>query len=213
MVKIGLLKNLPILYVLSSSLSWLSFVSVIILLTIVVVTLSLFPVVLVWVAAASALHHDSNGLQDHDNHTPNHATTNFAKNLGWMSIGAGVLANVPLIFYVRVKRISVATLGGGHEITRNLAAQHNAVINLHMIINIIGFIAGITHGILLVKGLDAISFSLALTMTVLVASGILLRFSTKSTKYFSRLFHGQILLSGLLILLIILHVASMRGLG
>jgi hypothetical protein len=135
----------------------------------------------------------------------------IAASLGWISIGAGVLANVPFILYIQVKRSSVVTLGGGHEITRGLAGQHQTVLNFHMVMNIIGFIAGMAHGILLIKGLDAISLSLAISMTVLVISGIVLRFATRSTKNFAKLVHGQVTLSVLLILLVFLHVASMRG--
>lgn len=136
-----------------------------------------------------------------------------AKSLGWVAIGAGLIANVPFIAYVRVRKISVASLGGGHEITRGLATRHPTMLNLHMAINAVGFLAGIAHGILLIRGLDAISLALAITMTVLVASGIVLRFiplknGNGNTKNFARVFHTQLILSGLLVLLVILHLVS-----
>jgi hypothetical protein len=96
------------------------------------------------------------------------------------SIGAGVLADIPFIVYLKVKKSSVVMLGGGHETTRGLARQYSTVLNFRIIMNIVGFIAGMTHGILLIRGLDAISLSLAITMTVMMISGIVLRFSTRA---------------------------------
>lgn len=148
-----------------------------------------------------------------ENGSGNGGARGVAKSLGWVAIGAGLIANVPFIAYVRVRKISVASLGGGHEITRGLAIRHPTMLNLHMAINAVGFLAGIAHGILLIRGLDAISLALAITMTVLVASGIVLRFTplkngNGNTKNFARIFHTQLVLSGLLVLLVILHLVS-----
>jgi len=66
-----------------------------------------------------------------------------------------------------------------------------------------------THGLLLASDLDSISLSLAITMTVLMVSGILLRYtSSRHTKVFNRLLHGQFGLLLLLIALIVLHVLT-----
>lgn len=154
---------------------------------------------------------EDNRIHDGIGFDGNDKGTGFAASLGWISIGAGVLANVPFILYMKIKRSSTVTLGGGNEITRGLSGQYQTVLNFHMIMNIIGFIAGMAHGILLIRGLDGISLSLAITMTVLVISGIILRFATRSTKNFARLVHGQAVLSVLLILLVFLHVSSIRG--
>lgn len=131
--------------------------------------------------------------------------------LGWVSIGSGLLANVPFLLYVKVKKVSVSVLGGGHQITRGLAVQHPAVLNFHMTMNLIGFAAGAAHGVFLLGGLDAISLSLAIVMTVLVASGLVLRLSTRDTRSFTNILHGQIILTVALIVLISLHVISMSG--
>lgn len=46
-------------------------------------------------------------------------------------------------------------------------------------------------------------------MSVLVTSGILLRYtSSRNLKIFNRLMHGQALLALLLIILVVLHVAT-----
>ncbi len=134
-----------------------------------------------------------------------------AVTLGWVAIGAGLVANIPFLLYIRVKRVSVTTLGGGHEITRGLAVQHPVVVNFHMWMNLVGFAAGAAHGIVLLGGLDAISLSLAIIMTVMVVSGIALRFSSRNARVFAKVLHGQIVLSAMLVLLVVLHVLSMGG--
>jgi hypothetical protein len=131
--------------------------------------------------------------------------------LGWVSIGSGLLANVPFLLYVKVKKVSVSVLGGGHQITRGLAVQHPAILNFHMTMNLIGFAAGAAHGTFLLGGLDAISLSLAIVMTLLVASGLILRFSSGDTRNFTKILHSQIVLMAALIVLIGLHVLSMGG--
>lgn len=132
-----------------------------------------------------------------------------AASLGWVAIGAGALGTVPFMLYVRVKRISVATLGGGDAITRDLALQHAPILNVHMALNLVGFAAGAVHGIALLRGLDAVSLSLAVVMTVLTASGIILRFSSRNPRLFAKVLHTQIIMSTLLIVLIALHVLAM----
>jgi len=60
---------------------------------------------------------------------------------------------------------------------------------------------------LLVRGIDFISISLAIVITVLTLSGILLRFAkSRIINQFNRIIHTHIILSALLIILIILHV-------
>ena len=84
---------------------------------------------------------------------------NNAELLGWISISSGLIANVPFILYVRVKKLSVKRLGGGDSLTRNLALEHRPIINFHTALNLLGFFTGIFHGILLVRGIDFISIS------------------------------------------------------
>ena len=133
---------------------------------------------------------------------------NNAELLGWISISYGLIANVPFILYVRVKRLSVKRLGGGDSLTRNLALEHKPIINFHTALNLIGFFTGIFHGILLVRGIDFISISLAIVITTLTVSGILLRFAKlRFINQFNRIIHTHVILSVLLVILIILHVS------
>ncbi|HET9807329.1 MAG TPA: hypothetical protein VFP49_10500, partial [Nitrososphaeraceae archaeon] len=132
---------------------------------------------------------------------------NNAELLGWISISCGLIANVPFILYVRVKKLSVKRLGGGDSLTRNLALEHRPIINFHAALNLIGFFTGIFHGILLVRGIDFISISLAIVITTLTVSGILLRFAKlRFINQFNRIIHTHVILSVLLVILIILHV-------
>jgi hypothetical protein len=133
---------------------------------------------------------------------------NNAELLGWISISCGLIANVPFILYVRVKKLSVKRLGGGDSLTRNLALEHRPIINFHTALNLIGFFTGIFHGILLVRGIDFISISLAIVITTLTVSGILLRFAKlRFINQFNRIIHTHVILSVLLVVLIILHVS------
>ncbi|HEX2407603.1 MAG TPA: hypothetical protein VHJ38_10405, partial [Nitrososphaeraceae archaeon] len=81
-----------------------------------------------------------------DNNNNRSLLHNNAELLGWISISCGLIANVPFILYVRVKRLSVKRLGGGDSLTRNLALEHKPIINFHIALNLIGFFTGIFHG-------------------------------------------------------------------
>jgi type IV secretory pathway TrbD component len=130
-----------------------------------------------------------------------------AAALGWVAIGAGLLGTVPFMLYVRVKKISVAMLRGGDTITRELALQHKPILNVHIALNLVGFAAGAAHGIALLQGLDVISLSLTVVMSITTASGIVLWFaSSRSTRLFTKILHTQIVMSALLAVLVVLHV-------
>jgi len=129
------------------------------------------------------------------------------QNLGWTAIGAGVIANLPFILFKKWKRYAVRTGGQSFQIVNQSAQFYKPILNFHILLNAIGYFTGMTHGLLLVKDLDSISLSLAITMTVLMISGILLRYtSSRHTKDFNRLLHGHLGLLMLLIVLIMLHV-------
>lgn len=165
------------------------------LILIVVITLSLFS------------NHQIVFVDDH-----NGSNMSFALDLGWISIASGLLGNIPYLLHKRVKKYAVSNLGGGHEVSRELAYEHSPVMTIHIALNLIGFVAGMTHGLIFVSRLDAFSLSLAIMMTALTVSGIILRFSKSiNLKQATRLIHGQIILSSLLVLLVILHVLVSQG--
>ena len=150
---------------------------------------------------------DNNNNNNYDNNN-RRLLHNNAEFLGWISISCGLIANVPFILYVRVKKLSVKRLGGGDSLTRNLALEHRPIINFHTALNLIGFFTGIFHGILLVRGIDFISISLAIVITTLTVSGILIRFTKlRIVNQFNRIIHTHIILSTLLVILVILHVS------
>ena len=131
------------------------------------------------------------------------------ENLGWVAIGAGVIANLPFILFNKWRRYAVRTGGQSLQMVREAVQFYKPILNFHIILNSIGYFAGMTHGLLLINDLNSISLSLAITMTVLMISGILLKYtSSRHTKVFNRLLHGQFGLVILLILLIVLHVLT-----
>ncbi|MFN4336692.1 MAG: hypothetical protein ACK4FV_03795 [Candidatus Nitrosocaldus sp.] len=130
-----------------------------------------------------------------------------AKALGWMAIVIGIIANIIFILYNRIRKFSAAYLGS--DTTRSLALMYKPMLNMHITLNVIGYIAGMVHGLLFIRYLEPITLSLAIIMTVLVISGLLLRYTSSSNmKIFNRLLHGQAILTIMLVLLIILHVVS-----
>lgn len=130
-----------------------------------------------------------------------------ATALGWAAVGTGILGTGSLVAYKISRRTLIATVGSG-GITRPLTAMYKPVLNFHMAMNLIGYSAGMSHGIMLVGAADGISIALALVMTVLVASGILMRFTASRSRIFNTQVHGQVLLVILLIILVLLHIAT-----
>ncbi len=131
------------------------------------------------------------------------------ESLGWVAIGAGVVANLPFIVFNKWRKYAVRAGGQSLVMARQAVQFYKPVLNFHIILNSIGYFAGMSHGLLLVNDLDSISLSLAITMTVLMISGILLKYtSSRHTKVFNRLLHGQFGLVLLLIGLIALHVLT-----
>jgi hypothetical protein len=132
---------------------------------------------------------------------------NDAQNLGWVAIGTGIVAMIPIIASHKIKKyVTINTVGMS---TVETSSAYKSILNLHIILNSVAYFAGIVHGLLLARHLDSISLSLAITMTVMMISGILLKYSqSRNIKLFNRLLHGQILLVILLVVLICLHVIT-----
>ncbi len=132
-----------------------------------------------------------------------------ADNLGWLAVGCGTAANLSLVIFKTIRRIPVMKLVGGSGTSQSLTSMYQPVLNFHIMLNSVGFFAGLSHGFMLIRGLDYISFSMAIVITVSMISGILLRFTSgKNLKFFSRLVHGQAILAALLVTLVILHVIT-----
>ncbi|HET7336724.1 MAG TPA: hypothetical protein VFJ23_02405 [Candidatus Nitrosotalea sp.] len=138
--------------------------------------------------------------------------SNTAVTLGWFAIGLGVVANILLVAFKLVRKLPVMKLVGGYESISGFAPFYKPVLDLHIMLNSVGFFAGVAHGIILLRGLDYVSLSLAIIMTFSMASGIVLKYaSEKNLKFFGRLAHGQFILAVLLIVLVALHVIIMNG--
>ncbi|HYL65749.1 MAG TPA: hypothetical protein VEU72_01195 [Nitrosopumilaceae archaeon] len=134
---------------------------------------------------------------------------NTASTLGWLAIGCGMAANLSLVIFKMVRKIPVMKLVGGSCTSQGLTSMYQPVLNFHIMLNSVGFFAGLSHGFMLIGGLDYISLSLVIVMTVSMISGIILRLASgKNLKFFSRLVHGQAILAALLVTLVVLHVIT-----
>jgi len=130
-----------------------------------------------------------------------------AQNLGWVAIGTGIIAMVPIFATHKIKKYVVAMAGGIS--TTETTSTYKSILNLHIILNSAAYVAGMAHGLFLMRHLDVISLSLAITMTVMMASGILLKYTqSRNLKLFSKLLHGQTILIVLLAALICLHIIT-----
>ena len=132
--------------------------------------------------------------------------------LGWVAIGSGTVANLLFMVFNVLKKLPLLKVGLGSELPKASATIYKPVLNFHIMLNSIGFFAGISHGFLLIRGLDSISLSLSAVMTASMISGIILKFASgRNLKFFGRLVHGQVILSILLVTLVTLHVSTMGG--
>lgn len=131
------------------------------------------------------------------------------EDLGWVAIGTGVIANVPFIAFNKVRKFVIKAGGSTVQIARQMIPSYKPILDFHIILNSIGYFSGMLHGLLLSSNLESISLSLAIVMTVLMISGVLLRYtSSRNTKMFNRLLHGQFGLVILLIGLVFLHILT-----
>lgn len=132
-----------------------------------------------------------------------------AATLGWLAIGCGMAANLSLVIFKMMKKMPIMKLVGGSSTPQSLTSMYQPVLNFHIMLNSVGFFAGLSHGFMLIRGLDYISLSLVIVMTVSMISGIILKFTSgKNLKFFSRLVHGQAILAALLVTLVVLHVIT-----
>lgn len=132
-----------------------------------------------------------------------------ANLLGWTAIGCGVIANIPFVVINKYRRYAIQAGGASLQTARQISTHFTTILNFHIMFNSIGYFAGMSHGLLLSDDMDWISLSLAIVMTILMASGLALRYtSSRNVKVFGRLMHGQFGLMLLLLVFLSLHVAT-----
>jgi hypothetical protein len=131
------------------------------------------------------------------------------KNLGWLAIFCGVVGTLPFIMMVKLRKYAVTAGGSSINIVRGIGTIYRPVLNFHIMMNSIGYGIGMLHGLLFSKDLESIALSLAIIMTVLMIGGLLLKYtSSRNTKIFNKLLHGQLILVILLIALVVLHILT-----
>ena len=130
-----------------------------------------------------------------------------AENLGVVALIAGIIANVPFIAMNKIRRYGAKTGSSTVQIAKQIRTVYKPVLNFHIMLNSIGYFAGMTHGLMLSRHLDSVSLSLAIVMNVMMISGLLLKYtSSRNSKLFGRLLHGQFGLVILLAALVTLHI-------
>jgi len=132
-----------------------------------------------------------------------------AELLGWIAVSCGVIANIPFVAINKYRKYAIQAGGTSLQMARQIGTHFKTILNFHIMLNSIGYFAGMSHGFLLSRHLDSTSLSLAIVMTVMMASGLMLKYtSSRHAKIFNRLLHGQFGLVLLLAALVVLHVIS-----
>ncbi|MDH5463146.1 MAG: hypothetical protein OEY17_05940 [Nitrosopumilus sp.] len=72
------------------------------------------------------------------------------QNLGWIAIGAGVITNLPFILFNKWRRYAIRTGGQLLQIVNPSVQFYKPVLNFHILLNFVGYFAGMTHGLFLV---------------------------------------------------------------
>jgi len=67
------------------------------------------------------------------------------ESLGWVAIGAGVIANLPFILFNKWRKYAVQAGGQSLQLARQAIQYYKPVLNFHIILNSIGYFAGMTH--------------------------------------------------------------------
>ena len=131
----------------------------------------------------------------------------IVENLGWVAVGAGIVANVPFIAMNKIRRYAIKTGNSTMQVAKQIRTVYKPILNFHIMLNSIGYFAGMTHGLMLSRHLDSVSLSLAIVMSVMMVSGLLLKYtSSRNSKLFGKLLHGQFGLVILLAALVVLHI-------
>lgn len=131
----------------------------------------------------------------------------IAENLGWIAVGAGIVANLPFILMNKIRRYAVKSGNSTMQIAKQIRTAYKPILNFHIMLNSIGYFAGMSHGFMLSRHLDSVSLSLVIVMSVMMVSGLLLKYtSSRNSKIFGRLLHGQFGLVILLVALVTLHL-------
>ena len=131
----------------------------------------------------------------------------IVENLGWVAVGAGIVANVPFIAMNKIRRYAIKTGSSTMQVAKQIRTVYRPILNFHIMLNSIGYFAGMSHGLMLSRHLDSVSLSLAIVMSVMMVSGLLLKYtSSRNSKIFGKLLHGQFGLVILLTALVVLHI-------
>jgi hypothetical protein len=88
----------------------------------------------------------------------------IVENLGWVAVGAGIVANVPFIAMNKIRRYAIKTGSSTMQVAKQIRTVYKPILNFHIMLNSIGYFAGMSHGLMLSRHLDSVSLSLAIVM-------------------------------------------------
>ena len=71
------------------------------------------------------------------------------ENLGWVAVGAGIVANIPFIAMNKIRRYALKTGSSTIQIGKQIRIIYKPILNFHIMLNSIGYFAGMTHGLML----------------------------------------------------------------
>lgn len=126
--------------------------------------------------------------------------------MGWAAIIAETVGEGTLITFSKIRPLS-STPGSSSNI-QVIVRSYKLVLNFQITMNAIGYAIGVVHGYLLYSKVDYMSILIVITMTIMLISGILLRYSIRKQNVFKMQLHVQLALIVLLVTLVSIHVAT-----
>lgn len=129
---------------------------------------------------------------------------NYLKIMGWTAIIAAALGEGTLIIFSKIRPLP-STLRPSSNIDV-LVMSYKPVLNFQITMNAIGYAIGAVHGYILYSSVDYLSILIVVTMTIMLLSGILLRYSMRKQNIFKNHMHVQLALIVLLLILVCVHV-------
>ncbi|MEM2580242.1 MAG: hypothetical protein QW064_06150 [Candidatus Caldarchaeum sp.] len=119
------------------------------------------------------------------------------------AVAAGPMANAGFILYNRMRILSRNF--SNQQIVKQLQLMYKPLLNAHILLNVIGYFASMTHGLLYSRYIEPISLSLVFIMSALTSSGLQRYSAARDVKIANKPLHGQWMLSATLIMLLTLH--------
>jgi Flp pilus assembly protein TadB len=159
-----------------------------------------FVVALVCLAVAVGVLVLANGDDDEDeDEFGEEALEETAEAAGSAAFALGVLANASFVAY-KWLRLHVRIRG-----------SYRSVLNVHIFLNVLLGLLALYHGYYLRSAAGPVEYASILVVLVILASGLLLRYSKdRRLKWFARQLHIQRLLALVLLAVVLIHIYTVE---